>query len=142
MENEQVDSPQNQPASTDKKGGRSKLERIIVWAVIGVLVAITAVEGLAQQGYSKTLTGFQTATDEATERLTLKDFESEHKNGFAFRTDESQDGKTTIRYKWPSLFRQYELSFIVEPGDEQVLVSYWSNDDPAAAISRPGKSVV
>lgn len=141
MNSENVNSTQNPSASGDSSAGekppRSKLERFVVWTVILLLVILAGMEALAQRGYSKSLEDFQTALDEAEEPLTLEDFETKYKSGLAIKSNGSKDGQSTILFKWPSLLRRYEMHFTLVPGDEQLLATYSTNDDPAGMIGRP-----
>jgi hypothetical protein len=136
MSSDNANSTERQPAggARGEKPRRSKLERALVWTVILVLVALTGMEAMAQRGYSKTLEGLETAIDDATEQLTLGDFETEHKNGLTVKSEVTKDGESAILYKWPSLLRRYEMYFTVEPGDEQILATYSTNDEPRAII--------
>lgn len=130
-----------QPSDTSPPSahsGGSKIVRIIIWGLVGVFAFVALMDIASRQGFSTTLANLEDGMDKAEEPLTLGDFESQFKSGLAIKTTGSKNGVSTILYKWPSLFRPYELHLTVEPGDEQLLASYSTNDDPAALIGRPG----
>ncbi len=101
MEPEHANDPDNQDTSNvssdpqtqvPEKPPRSKLERSIVWSVIGLLLVLTGMEGLAQYGYRKTLTNLETAIAETKKPLTLEDFNGEIRKGLPIVTSGVREG--------------------------------------------------
>lgn len=134
-------SPAPQPdagQSPKEQSGDSKLMRFIIWGLVGVFAIVALVDIASRQGFSKSLANLEEGIDTAEEPITLADFEKKYKSGLAIKTQGNREGLPTILYKWPSLFRQYEIHLTVESGEENVLATYSANDGPAALIGRPG----
>lgn len=142
MADEQSNSAEQQPESgqpSEEHAGSSKMVRIIIWGLVLVFAGVALMDIASRKSYEKTLVNLEDGIDEAEEPLTLDDFENSIKSGMAIKTTGSKDGQSTILYKWPSLFRQYEIHLTVESGDEKLLATYSTNDDDnAALIGRPG----
>lgn len=148
MDNDHVNSAENQSVSDNstsdnppasEKPPRSKVERIVVWSLIGLLAIFAAVEAQSQIGYRKTLEAFESANDKNEETLTLGLFESKLKKCLAIKTNGTKDEQSTILYKWPSLLRNYEIHFTLIPGEDQLLASYATHNSPAAMIGQPNQ---
>ncbi len=119
MEHENLESdPSPSPA---EKPGRSKLERAIVWTVIGGLIVVTGMEALASWTYAKTVSNLETAIDETETALTLADFNKNIKTGLAIQSTGDRDGEPTISYSWPSLLKEYKLHLTVANDGSQNL---------------------
>jgi hypothetical protein len=132
MENAPIQPGHNSSAS--EKPPRSKLERAIVWTVIGLLVVFAGVEALAKFGYEKTITNLQEATGSATEPLTLDDFHSDLKSGLPIQGTGESNGRQTILFTWPSLVKEYDLHLTVSADGNQTLQTFSTGTDPAEFI--------
>lgn len=133
MDNENRNTAESSPAP--EKPPRSKVERAVVWTVIGLLILITGMEALARAGYKKTLDDFETAMLETKEPLTLNHFNSKLKSGLAIQTQGEHEGRPTILFRWPSLVKKYEMHLTVS-GDD-TLATYATNEGPAGLVPQP-----
>ena len=132
MENEHL--PSDASSSKPEKPPRSKLERAIVWTLIGVLLIFVGVEALAKTGYDKTVKDLQTTIDTAEAPLTLNDFQSKVKSGLAVQGTGEHDGIPTVLFTWPSLVKKYQIHFTVNGDAEQTLATFATGTDPAESI--------
>ncbi len=132
MENEHL--PSNAASSKPEKPPRSKLERAIVWTLIGLLLVFVGVEALAKTGYDKTVKDLQTTIDTAENPLTLDDFQSKVKSGLAIQSTGEHDGTPTVLFTWPSLVKKYHLHFTVNDDAEQTLATFATGTDAAESI--------
>ena len=135
MDSENVSSAESSPAP--QKPPRSKVERAIVWTLIGALIVVTGMEFLSKTGYSKTLDNLEEANTTPEQPLTLNYFLDNLKSGLAIRTKGEHEGRSTILFKWPSLVKKYELHLTVSPDDLQTLTTYATTDGPAGIVNQP-----
>ncbi len=123
-------SAPQQPAPIAKK--RNPVERVIVWTLIGLMLALVALEGRAQQGHTNTVRAMIEIVDEG-DGLTVDQLEGCLKLFPVTSGPTSTATGDVYKYKWFSLLRSdvYELQVRVSTGKDDIrFVSGFGSPDP------------
>jgi hypothetical protein len=97
---------------------RSPLERAIVWGGILCLLFIVAMEQTSRTNYGSSLKTLEEAMlarePNGMRRGLLAADVGKFIRGFATRRDEISNDRPKIVFRWPSLFKTYQISLIAE----------------------------
>ena len=123
--------------------GRSPVERLIVWSLIGVLVVVVGIEAASKNGYDKTFAAVQDRFINKEGMNRLSDLRPDISG---WPSEKESDGQKVggtaankvIALKWFSFFKHYEIQLTVEASEEDpALISYAT---PDAAEPEPIKT--
>lgn len=116
---------------SSQKPSRSPAERAIVWALIVIGIGLVAFELRARHGYNSALEFIQNRVDaynaagdgENVPELKLAEVKQNLSGGPTLgEIKESNLGMKTLTLKWSSLFKNYELTLVVNNDTEEALV--------------------
>jgi hypothetical protein len=111
---------------------RNPVERVIVWGLIVVLLALVAVEGAAKFGYSRTLNNIEAAfarSESADGQPVMMADMDQLLSGFPAKSVAPGGYEDTATYRWPSLVKDYGLHVVYRP-KSGIIRNYYTDEAP------------
>lgn len=142
-------NPQPDPRAKSKLGKsrkpdkkrRSPWERIIVWAGIAILLLVVLAEWSSKTNYQKSFQALDSqikgVRETGEEKSVTLDEAKKNIFGYAVQTEVAGPDIRKIKYRWPSLFKTYQLLLTVTPADHVTMMESVVADDKSAAFAKP-----
>ena len=127
--------------SRKKQKRRSPWERIVVWGVILVLLAVVSVEWTSRRNFEATLASLEgVAKAKAAEgkppTMTSAEARSRIK-GFAFHGEGTKNQQRQLTFQWPSLFRLYKIGILFDASDNITFLETITPEEPTRSTPKP-----
>ena len=142
-------NPKRNSKSTSKKGksrGSSKKqrpgwERIAVWSGIAVLLLIVLMEWTSKRNHESSRQALETQVSgvrqvEGETSVTLENAQKKI-SGFAFRSENGNGASRKVTYRWPSLFKRYQVVLTIDPANHVTLVEAVIAADNSRLADKP-----
>lgn len=135
MSSDQTSAPVSADAQSPAPARkRNPIERVIVWGLIVVLLALAAREAVARFGYTNSLNSLQAAmaADEEGQTLTLDQVPTHISGSPTRQTDEAN---RVVSYHWSGLLKDYGSIHIQYTADNEVLGLLTADAPPPEPIA-------
>lgn len=138
MSSDQMSNPSSsRPPGEAPARNRNPVERLVVWGLIVVLLAIAAREAVARFGYTNSLNSLQAAMEADNDGHTLMlDKVPDHVSGMPAR--EVDEAQRVVTYHWRGLLKDYGSIHLQYSSDNEVLGLLTADappEEPIAAVA-------
>ena len=136
-----MDAESLTPATEKEPSGkRSPRERALVWGAIAALLVIVVFEWSSQRQFQASLTRLERAIEASPstgrflgiprhevethiDGITFRDQKSHYLERLTTRKEEEAEIQHELIFRWPSLFKKYQLIVTVNSDDRAILVA-------------------